>query len=284
MLTENIIRLSSLESDITTYAILAVFAIMLIIVKTIKDGKGNGSDSSGSSRENNRTGIPGMFSPKPEANTKMSNGLPSFIENYQVNRPIAEDATMYPHGIKPKTISVRNFVIDKIPDFDEDAEKEKIGQAVCEYILATSKGNKRFERLRKCCSKPVVTAAQFEVNTSRLEYSAPMVDKVEFTRCETHALEISLFGLAHAEFMCKSETTNLPFEATYEFRYSYDYRENTDRTSLKCPKCGAPISDYNMERCPFCDVKLGSMLMERSWTLTEINRTNFRKKYIEKKV
>ncbi len=282
MLTENIIRLSSLETDITYFAIVAIVFVVIFIVKVLQNNNDNGSGDSGGIGNLNSTGIPNVSSSRPDA--KMSNGLPAFFKDYQVNRPIIEDSTMYPNGIKPKTISVKNFVIDKIPDFDEDAEKEKIGKAVCEYILATSKGNKSFERLRKCCAKPVVTAAQFEGMTSRLEYSAPIVDKVEFTRCETHALEISLFGLAHAEFMCKSETTNFPFEATFEFKYSYDYRENTDRTSLKCPNCGAPISDYNMERCPFCDVKLGNMLMERSWVLTEVNRTNFRRKYVEKKV
>lgn len=182
-------------------------------------------------------------------------------------------------NIPVKTISVSEQVSQSVDGFDEQAEIEIIKKRMAKYILAVSAGNNNFEALRDFCTKSVITSAQFEAMRSRLSYSNVDVVRVAFTRCEKQAQEISVFGLAYAEYNGFNGKTSTPFNATFSFKYSYVYREMTERKSLKCPKCGAPISEYEAQVCEFCGEPLGNMLMERSWAFTEITRTENRIKY-----
>lgn len=182
-------------------------------------------------------------------------------------------------NVPVKTVSVEAQVSQSVEGFNEQAEIEKIKSNMAKYILALSAGNKNFDVLRGFCTKSVITSAQFEAMSAKLSYSNVNVVKIAFTRCEQQAQEISIFGLAYAEYNGFNGKTSTPFNATFSFKYSYVYRESTDRKSLKCPKCGAPISEYEAKECEFCGEQLGNMLMERSWAFTEITRTENRIKY-----
>lgn len=182
-------------------------------------------------------------------------------------------------NIPVKTVSVNAQVAPLVEGFNEAAEIETIKKRMTEYIIATSAGNNHFEKLDRFCARSVIASAQFEANSAKLSYSNVNVVRVAFTRCEQQAQEISLFGLAYAEYNGFNGRTSTPFNATFSFKYSYVYRESTDRKSLKCPKCGAPVSEYEAKECEFCGAELGNMLMERSWAFTEITRTENRIKY-----
>lgn len=182
-------------------------------------------------------------------------------------------------GVPVKTVSVQEQVAQYVEGFNEQAEIEKIKIAMAKYMLATSAGNKNFDVLQDFCAKSVVTSAQFEAMKAKISYSGVNVLHVAFTRCEQKLQETSIFGLAYVEYNGFNGKTSTPFNATFSFKYSYVYREKTDRKSLKCPKCGAPVSDYGAQTCEFCGEQLGNMLMERSWAFTEITRTENRIKY-----
>lgn len=201
-----------------------------------------------------------------------------------ISKAAAKDKTqgqfrMGEFNVPVKTISVESQVSQSVEGFNEQAEIEKIKSNMSKYIIALSAGNKNFDVLRGFCTKSVITSAQFEAMSARLSYSNVNVVKVAFTRCEQQAQEISIFGLAYAEYNGFNGRSSTPFNATFSFKYSYVYRESTDRKSLKCPKCGAPIKEYEAKECEFCGEQLGNMLMERSWAFTEITRTENRIKY-----
>lgn len=256
-----------IEGVMTLIALLAICAVF-VIMKLFLDGHINRSDS-GYAQSKDASAVKGDL---PVQKTT------------DADRSALRQNILFKGGVKPKTVSASSLISDKIPDFDEQAEIENIKLSAARFILASSSGNSRFEDLNDCCSKAVITAARFETMSTRLRYSAIEITDVEFTRSEEHAQEISLFGIIHAEYLASpvnNKTLVTPFEAIYDFKYSYDYRESTDRKTLKCPKCGAPISDYNVKVCAFCDAELGNMLMKRSWTLTEIKRASQFKKLPE---
>lgn len=178
-----------------------------------------------------------------------------------------------------KTVSVQLPVSQAVEGFDENAETENIKNYMAKYIAATGQGNNGFDALKDFCAKSVITTAQFEAMKAKVSYSDVKVTKVAFTRYIVQAQEVSIFGLAFAEMNMNNGKMSTPYNCTYSFKYSYVYRENTNRKTLKCPHCGAPVSEYEAQRCEFCGEKLPNMLMERSWVFTEITRTENRIKY-----
>lgn len=254
-------------NEIIIYIILiAVCAIIGIVRKA----SGDGGESSNDIGDN-------LFNP-----SKRDEFMSQINDIAEDNKRASADGGQFKMGefnIPVKTISVKDEVSQYVEGFDEQAETERIKKSMAKYIVAISAGNNNFDNLRDFCTKSVITSAQFEAMSARLSYSNVNVLKVAFTRCEQKLQEISIFGLAYAEYNGFNGKTSTPFNATFSFKYSYVYRETTDRKSLKCPKCGAPVSEYEAKSCEFCGADLGNMLMARSWAFTEITRTENRIKY-----
>ena len=223
-----------------------------------------------------------IVSEKNKKNNDNDNFFPQNIQNMNMQPQNAKPEfvlTSDDRSANIKTVSVQLPVSQAVEGFDENTETENIKKYMAKYIAATGQGNNGFDVLKDFCAKSVITTAQFEAMKAKVSYCDVKVTKVAFTRYIVQAQEVSLFGLAFAEMNMNNGKMITPYNCTYSFKYSYVYRENTNRKTLKCPHCGAPVSEYEAERCEFCGEKLPNMLMERSWVFTEITRTENRIKY-----